>query len=174
MHVGVQWTQRLSGPSTRPARLDLASISTNLGVDSTQRPLHGSPLTRVPLLSAASSSFGGCQRNGAHMSDASRDRMLPGENPDTERLDDAELWIQVYRELIAVKHDLIATLVGHMGGLSEPVQAELNTDDYVLLRDQAAGFERRQQFWEPRTLEPEKHASGVREDGEAPAPESGQ
>lgn len=100
--------------------------------------------------------------------------MLPGENPDTERLDDTELWIQVYRELIAVKHDLIARLDGHMGGLSGPAQAELNTVDHVLLRDQVARFERRLQFWESRTLEPEKHASGVREDGEAPAPESGQ
>jgi hypothetical protein len=104
------------------------------------------------------------------MSDPSHDRLLPGEDPDTQQLDDAELWVQVYSELIGVKHDLMARLDGHLSGLSKPAQAELTSVDQELLRDQVARFERRLEFWQSRKPELEKNASEVREGGEAQAP----
>lgn len=100
------------------------------------------------------------------MAESGADRLLPGEDPGTKDLEDVELWLQVYREMIGVKQDLITRLDGHLRGLSEPAQAELNSIDNTLMKEQVARFQRRLEFWQSRRAE---LASGNQEVREADA-----
>jgi hypothetical protein len=65
---------------------------------------------------------------------ADPERLMDGEDPETEELEDAEHWLNVYRELHAFKED---------------AQDEAQADER-LLELELARFENREQFWRAR------------------------
>jgi hypothetical protein len=79
-----------------------------------------------------------------------QDVLLPGERPESEEPEDAELWIGVYAELIEVKDSLLATMLDQMKKLTEQARDELARVDEAIIRDQSARFRRRHAFWEAR------------------------
>ena len=81
------------------------------------------------------------------------DRLLPGENPDTNHVEDAELWLGVYAELIAVKERLLVSLHGEMQDVTDEAKDELERVDEAILKDQVAHFMRRHAFWQARLKE---------------------
>jgi hypothetical protein len=76
---------------------------------------------------------------------------LPGE-VDSERsplLEDAQHWLQVYRELLTFKRTLLRTADIHKEGAPEAVVEEVNSDQ-ALLRAELDRLEQRHTFWEQR------------------------
>jgi hypothetical protein len=72
------------------------------------------------------------------------DRLLPGENPESEYLEDAELWIEIYTELIDVTEGLLARL-------NEPSLARAGVrEEAAPISDQLQRFRRRLDFWKSR------------------------
>lgn len=84
------------------------------------------------------------------MSESEVDRLLPGERPDSHDAQDAERWIQIYSQMIAVKYELMAKLDGHLPALEELARNELEETDMSMMRQQVARFERRLAFWKRR------------------------
>ena len=76
-------------------------------------------------------------------------RLLPGEDPDSPYREDAEHWVEVYRELVETKSGILAKLREDRRGLDPAGQAELSHDDRVLqielerLRVRLAAWEQR-------------------------------
>ncbi len=76
---------------------------------------------------------------------------LPGEL-DSERsplLEDAQHWLQVYRELVTFKRTLLRTAEVHKEGAPDPVVGEVS-DDQAVLRAELDRLEQRHRFWEQR------------------------
>jgi hypothetical protein len=83
---------------------------------------------------------------------------LPGET-DSESsplLEDAQHWLQVYRELLTFKRTLLRTAEIHKEGAPEAVIAEVN-DDQALLRAELDRLEQRHSFWERRAQQLQSH-----------------
>jgi hypothetical protein len=59
-------------------------------------------------------------------------RLLPGEDPGSPFREDAQHWVEVYRELVETKAGILAKLREDRRGLDVAGQAELNRDDRVL------------------------------------------
>jgi hypothetical protein len=79
---------------------------------------------------------------------------LPGEE-DSESsplLEDAEHWLQVYRELLTFKRTLLRTAEIHREGAPEAVATEVGGDQ-TLLRAELDRLEQRHDFWERRARE---------------------
>jgi hypothetical protein len=79
---------------------------------------------------------------------------LPGEvdSESSPLLEDAEHWLQVYRELLAFKRTLLRTAEIHKDGAPDAVVAEVSGDQ-TLLRAELDRLERRHSFWERRAQE---------------------
>jgi hypothetical protein len=79
---------------------------------------------------------------------------LPGE-VDSERsplLEDAQHWLQVYRELLTFKRTLLRTAEVHKEGAADAVATEVSGDQ-ALLRAELERLEQRHDFWERRAQE---------------------
>ncbi|HYZ00744.1 MAG TPA: hypothetical protein VFA92_04550 [Candidatus Binatia bacterium] len=59
-------------------------------------------------------------------------RLLPGEDPQSPYREDAEHWVEVYRELVETKSAILAKLREERRGLGRESQAELSHDDRIL------------------------------------------
>lgn len=76
-------------------------------------------------------------------------RLLPGEDPQSPYREDAEHWVEVYRELVETKSAILAKLREERRGLGQESQAELSHDDRILqlelerLRVRLAAWEQR-------------------------------
>ena len=76
-------------------------------------------------------------------------RLLPGEDPQSPYREDAEHWVEVYRELVETKSAILAKLREERRGLDQASQAELAHDDRILqlelerLRVRLAAWEQR-------------------------------
>jgi len=81
-------------------------------------------------------------------------RRLPGEidSETSPLLEDAQHWLQVYRELLTFKRTMLRTAEVHKEGAPEPVVDEVHNDQ-VLLRAELNRLEQRQRFWEMRLQE---------------------
>ena len=77
-------------------------------------------------------------------------RLLPGEDPSSRRVDDAEHWIGVYEELLSFKSTLLRETEARLAEMTEPVRAEIMDTDYVIMRSERARFQRRLDFWTRR------------------------
>jgi len=79
---------------------------------------------------------------------------LPGEvdSESSPLLEDAEHWLQVYRELLTFKRTLLRTAEVHKEGASEPVVAEVS-EDQKMLRAELDRLEQRHSFWQGRARE---------------------
>jgi hypothetical protein len=79
---------------------------------------------------------------------------LPGE-VDSERsplLEDAQHWLQVYRELLTFKRTLLRTADVHKERAPDEVAREVSGDQ-ALLRAELERLEQRHTFWERRAQE---------------------
>jgi len=76
---------------------------------------------------------------------------LPGEvdSESSPLLEDAQHWLQVYRELLTFKRTLLRTAEIHKEGAPDAVIAEVS-DDQAILRAELDRLEQRQSFWERR------------------------
>ena len=81
-----------------------------------------------------------------------RDRLLEGEDPASIRPQDTRHWINVYREMIAFKDDLLKRVIGNLERVSPAAKVDL-TDDVNLIQSQLDRYSRRMDFWVERQLE---------------------
>ena len=81
------------------------------------------------------------------------ERLMDGEDPETEILEDAQHWLGVYRELHAFKLDLLTKLRGRVQAMTkEDAQSEAQADER-LLELELQRFENREKFWRQRISE---------------------
>ena len=80
------------------------------------------------------------------------ERLLPGEDPDTTDLEEAERWLAAYDELLGFKHDVVGEAEAKSDELSEVVQPEAQAD-LALLHAERERLERRYDFWRSRVKE---------------------
>ena len=85
---------------------------------------------------------------------ADLERLLPGEDPETEHLEDARHWIAVYEELLGFKIDLltVATEARHRAD-DAAVIAELRGTDLPILERERRRYEHRLAVWTDRYQE---------------------
>lgn len=84
---------------------------------------------------------------------ADPDRLMDGENPDTQDLDDALHWLSVYGELRSFKEDLLAKLRSRVAEMAADAAQEEALADERLLELELQRFQRRQEFWRGRIAE---------------------
>lgn len=78
------------------------------------------------------------------------DRLLAGEDEDTQHLDDAVHWVKVYVELLEFKRSVLATTEKHVGTMDADAGAEVQKTDLKALHAEALRFERRLVYWRGR------------------------
>jgi hypothetical protein len=85
---------------------------------------------------------------------ADPERLLPGENPETDHLEDASHWMAVYQELLDFKVDLM-TVAGEAQRTSRQpaVIKELGATDVPILERERQRFEHRLAIWTDRYQE---------------------
>lgn len=82
------------------------------------------------------------------------DALLEGEDPESPHLEDAEHWVNVYRELIAFKQSLLDSTNHDTKQLEHPeARQEAASVDGTILRAELERFRRRVAFWEERRSE---------------------
>jgi hypothetical protein len=82
------------------------------------------------------------------------DRLLPGEDPESTQLDDAEHWIKVYRELLEYKHRLLEVTEEALSELAdEPARREVAQTDRAVITAERERLARRLRFWDRRLAE---------------------
>lgn len=81
------------------------------------------------------------------------DRLLEGEDPKTQYLDDATHWVTVYTELLAVKRELVGVSEAHLPDMAEEARREVASTDLVVLNAEMKRFSRRLEFWRQRCLD---------------------
>ena len=85
---------------------------------------------------------------------ADPDRLLPGEDPNSHYLDDAERWVEVYEELLNFKNRLLEVAEDTLQGLHDkPARREVIETDRMVLQAEVERFHRRLSFWQRRLSE---------------------
>ena len=84
---------------------------------------------------------------------ADPERLMEGENPDTEDLEDAEHWLSVYKELMAFKQELLEKLRSRLQTMNASDAHDEVLADERMLELELARFARRQEFWRVRIAE---------------------
>jgi hypothetical protein len=79
-----------------------------------------------------------------------RDRLLPGEDPKSQELDDAEHWLRVYEELHRFKEGLIAATRARLGELPAEARSEINDVDLAMMTSESERLAGRMEFWRAR------------------------
>jgi hypothetical protein len=88
---------------------------------------------------------------------ADPDRLLPGEDPGTPYLDDAEKWVEVYQELLQFKKRLLGVAEDALKDLDDkPARKEVVDTDRIVLEAEVQRFQRRLAFWTERRSELDK------------------
>ncbi|MFN2464778.1 MAG: winged helix-turn-helix domain-containing protein [Candidatus Dormibacteria bacterium] len=76
--------------------------------------------------------------------------LLPYEDPASDHPGDARRWIQVYRELIDLKHGVLERLERELRPLSADAREEVGGTDAILLTKQRDHYQERLEFWHRR------------------------
>jgi hypothetical protein len=85
---------------------------------------------------------------------ADLERLLAGEDPRTEQLDDAEHWRRVYQELLDFKRDLLRATYQRLEKMDlDDARTELQNTDQLVLEAERERFQRRLTFWTKRCEE---------------------
>ena len=85
---------------------------------------------------------------------ADLERLLPGEDPKSKQLDDAEHWRRVYQELLDFKRELLKSTYQRMAEMGlDDARAEVRTTDQLVLEAESERFARRLSYWEKRCQE---------------------
>jgi DNA-binding response OmpR family regulator len=78
------------------------------------------------------------------------ERLLEGENPDTQHPEDARRWLAVYSELLAYKEGVIARTQHAVQQLAPESAAEIEQTDIPILSEERDRFRRRLHYWQRR------------------------
>jgi hypothetical protein len=82
------------------------------------------------------------------------DRLLHGEDPDSEFLEDAAHWVAVYSELLIFKERLLEVAQQGLAQLTEDVaRVEVGSTDLMVLSAERSRLRRRLDFWKERQRE---------------------
>jgi hypothetical protein len=82
---------------------------------------------------------------------ADPDRLLPGEDPGSTHVDDARMWIDVYKELLAYKKRLLGVTEDSLDNMGDPpARREVVETDRRILAAEASRLELRLDFWHRR------------------------
>ncbi|GAC1574775.1 MAG: hypothetical protein NVS3B18_08380 [Candidatus Dormibacteria bacterium] len=81
------------------------------------------------------------------------ERLLEGENPDTQYLEDATHWVTVYSELLDVKRELVGVSEDRLPELQKEARQEVASTDLVVLDAEMKRFSRRLAYWRERCVE---------------------
>jgi hypothetical protein len=85
---------------------------------------------------------------------ADPDRLLPGEDPASPYLDDAQKWVEVYDELLRFKNRLLGVADETLADLHDkPARSEVIETDRIVLRAEVDRFHKRLSFWQRRLAE---------------------
>lgn len=87
---------------------------------------------------------------------ADPERLMDGEDPQTEDLEDAHHWLGVYRELHAFKLDLLTKLSNRVQTMTKEDAQDEAQADRRLLELELRRFESREEFWQTRIAELER------------------
>jgi hypothetical protein len=78
-----------------------------------------------------------------------QNRLLEGEDPDSQDPQDIRHWLKVYKELVDFKERLIATAVESLHeGIESEASREIASTDLVTLRAELQRLRDRLDFWE--------------------------
>ena len=86
----------------------------------------------------------------AALEEVEPDRLLDGEDENSQHLDDAEHWVKVYTELLEFKRAVLATTEKHVGTMDADASLEVQKTDLQALHAEALRFERRLVYWRGR------------------------
>jgi hypothetical protein len=78
------------------------------------------------------------------------ERLLPGEGPDSDHIDDARHWITVYSELLEFKQRMLTIIHEQIKELGTEARAEVERTDSIGVSAEAERFARRLGFWRRR------------------------
>jgi hypothetical protein len=78
------------------------------------------------------------------------ERLLPGEDEDSDHLDDAEHWTNVYSELLDFKRSLLKVAEDRLASLHNAARTEVEETDLKILQAEALRLARRFEFWQTR------------------------
>ena len=81
------------------------------------------------------------------------DRLLDGEDPQTPYVDDAQHWIEVYRELLDFKDRVLETADQELAQMGPQARFEVRDTDLVVLKAEKDRLRRRFDFWRDRHQE---------------------
>lgn len=96
---------------------------------------------------------------------------LEGENLDTPYLDDAQMWVAVYIELLQFKNKLLRDTYTALQTLPPPARDDVQHTDVVVLEAEAQRFRARLALWTDRREELARKAAPA-EGWPAPAPQT--
>lgn len=96
----------------------------------------------------------GAKGKGAAEKAMDGDRLLPGEDPASQYLDDALHWLSVYTELLQAKAAMLEALNERLSQSTEAVaREEIGATDVVILEREMLRFQARIDFWRDRIKE---------------------
>ena len=96
----------------------------------------------------------------AALEEVEPDRLLAGEDEDSQHLDDAEHWVKVYAELLEFKRSVLATTEEHVATMDVDASVEVQKTDLKALHAEALRFERRLVYWRERVAALQERAGG--------------
>ncbi|MBJ7609186.1 MAG: hypothetical protein JF887_07105 [Candidatus Dormibacteraeota bacterium] len=90
----------------------------------------------------------------AHYENAAREAVMAhplyGEDLETTYLEDAQMWLRVYQELLDFKETLLRDMNAALSTMPEVARVEIETSDAVILEAEAQRFRQRLAWWEAR------------------------
>jgi hypothetical protein len=75
------------------------------------------------------------------------DRLLPGEPSESDQVDEAELWINVYKDLLDTKRVMVNSAERRLAVASPKARDEFQRTDATTLAAERRRIERRLAFW---------------------------
>jgi hypothetical protein len=75
------------------------------------------------------------------------DRLLPGEPSGSDQVDEAQLWITVYKELLDTKRVMVSSAERRLAVASPEARDEFRRTDATTLAAERRRIERRLAFW---------------------------
>ncbi len=81
------------------------------------------------------------------------DRLMHGENPETESPTQVAFWIAAYGELLIFKGQLLADVEVRLEGMSTAAANEIRELDVAMLEIQRNRYRKRLSFWQARREE---------------------
>jgi hypothetical protein len=90
---------------------------------------------------------------GAAWEGADLERAIPGENPETDSLEEARHWIAVYSKLVELEQSLLDVLAQMIPSMPHDAQREAQETNLPVLASQVERFRHRLHYWSKRRSE---------------------